>query len=273
MVAPKVRFSRGLKAKAPGTVTACVPTPTPLVEIFTGPSISTEHKKQQWWMWGFFFTFEDLSSVWLSFYQRFDAALLLWSAPDNWLAIFHSRRCSYIRTDNHSTKTSVHCEFEHRGLHSQLRAGGHFFHRRPVTSFLSQQSPLSFPSPSLSTRQTRCLLDLGRHESHQTYSSYQLVSHLQYIWEHPQCCFPPFGQKPREAEKNCFLNEQGEREQAAINELTKKKPRRHATTTTSVAGLWQMRRNEIEVGRIYTSLATGMVVFATYMYVPWQWAG
>ena len=32
-----------------------------------------------------------------------------------------------------------------------------------------------------------------------------------------------------------------------------------------------MRRNEVEVGRIYTSLATGMVVLATYIYVPWQW--
>ena len=45
MMAPKLRFSRGLKAKAPGAVvTACVP----LVEIFTGPSISAEHKKQRW---------------------------------------------------------------------------------------------------------------------------------------------------------------------------------------------------------------------------------
>ena len=33
MMAPKLRFSRGLKAKAPGAVTACVPRPTPLVEI------------------------------------------------------------------------------------------------------------------------------------------------------------------------------------------------------------------------------------------------
>ena len=47
-----------------------------------------------------------------------------------------------------------------------------------------------------------------------------------------------------------------------MNELMKKTPRRHAKITTSVAGLWQMRRNEVEVG--YTSLATGMVVFATY---------
>ena len=61
--------------------------------------------------------------------------------------------------------------------------------------------------------------------------------------------------------------------EAAINELMKKTPRRHATTTTSMAGLWQKRWNEIEVGRIYTSLATGMVVFATYIHVPWQWTG
>ena len=36
MMAPKLRFSRGLKAKAPGAVTACVPAATPLVETFTG---------------------------------------------------------------------------------------------------------------------------------------------------------------------------------------------------------------------------------------------
>ena len=36
MMAQKLRFSRALKAKAPGAVTACVPCATPLVEIFTG---------------------------------------------------------------------------------------------------------------------------------------------------------------------------------------------------------------------------------------------
>ena len=41
MMAPKLRFSRGLKAKAPGAVTACVPAPMPLVEIFTGLSTTT----------------------------------------------------------------------------------------------------------------------------------------------------------------------------------------------------------------------------------------
>ena len=37
---------------------------------------------------------------------------------------------------------------------------------------------------------------------------------------------------------DCFLNEQEPREQGVINELTKKAPRRHATTTTSVVGRW-----------------------------------
>ena len=36
MMAPKLRFLRGLKAKAPGAVTACVPAATPLVDLFAG---------------------------------------------------------------------------------------------------------------------------------------------------------------------------------------------------------------------------------------------
>ena len=73
---------------------------------------------------------------------------------------------------------------------------GHFFHQAPPSPVSSpSQSPPSFPSPSLSTRRNPHLFDRRRHESHQTISSYQLCR----IWEHPQCCFPPFGQKPREA--------------------------------------------------------------------------
>ena len=64
MMAPKLRFSRGLKAKAPGAVTACVPALTPLVEIFTGPSTTTGTTSNDMGkMTIFFFTFEGLSSV------------------------------------------------------------------------------------------------------------------------------------------------------------------------------------------------------------------
>ena len=276
MMAPKLRFSCGLKAKAPGAVTcacSCSRSDVALVEIFTGPQRpSTEHKKQRWWRWGFyFFTFEGLSSVWLLFYQRFDAALLLWSSPYSWLAMFHSRRCSYIHTDDPSTKTGVHCELEHRDLRSLRAVWSIFSHQAPPSPVSSaSQSLPPFPSPSLSTRWNQLS---PRSPSSRKHSNVQLV---------PACVASGniHNAVSRHLDKNrakhrrtvFFFNEQSPGEQAAINELTKKTPRKHATTTTSVAGLWQMRKNEIEVGRIYTSLATGMV-FATYIYVPWQWTG
>ena len=147
MVAPKLRFSRGLKAKAPGAVlfrpVLFRPAPTPLVEIFTGPSTTTGTRSND----GegddfFFFTFEGLSSVWLLFYQRSDTALLLGISPDSWLAMFHSQRCSYIRTDDPSTKDMAGRAFT---VSWNVEV---FVHSRsvvisppgaPVTSFLSQQ--------------------------------------------------------------------------------------------------------------------------------------
>ena len=92
----------------------------------------------------FFFTFEGLSSVWLLFYQRSDTALLLGISPDSWLAMFHSQRCSYIRTDDPSTKAMARRAFT---VSWNVEV---FVHSRsvvipppppgaPVTSFLSQQ--------------------------------------------------------------------------------------------------------------------------------------
>ena len=64
MMATKLRFSRGLKEKAPGAVTACVPGhTTPLVEIFTGPSTTTRTRSNDGEGDDFFFTFKVLSSV------------------------------------------------------------------------------------------------------------------------------------------------------------------------------------------------------------------
>ena len=63
MMAPKLQFSRGLKAKAPGAVTACVPAATPLVEIFTGHRYPLNTKSNDGEGEDFFFTFEGLSSV------------------------------------------------------------------------------------------------------------------------------------------------------------------------------------------------------------------
>ena len=121
----------------------------------------------------FFFTFEGLWSVWLLFYQRFDAALLLWSSPDSWLAMFHSRWCSYIRTDDPSTKMGVHCELKHRGLHSLRAVWSIFSHQAPPSPVSSaSQSPPPFPSPSLSTRRNQLS---PRSPSSRKHSNVQLV--------------------------------------------------------------------------------------------------
>ena len=95
--------------------------------------------------------------------------------------MFHSRRCSYIRTDDPSTKTGVHCELEHRGLRS-LRAVWFFFF------FFTRRPRQKFPLPANLHRHSRhthfqqdetsSLLDRRRHESRQTYRSYQFMLHL-----------------------------------------------------------------------------------------------
>ena len=200
MMAQKLRFSRGLKAKVPGAVTARVPAPTPLVEIFTGSAPIDWTQEATTVKVRIFFYLEGLSNVWLLFYQRFDAALLLWISLDSWLAVFHSRRCSYIRTDDPSTKTrrSLWVGTSRSSFTAILRAVWLFFFSpgAPVSSFLSQPIFTVIPV-TLTFNKTKPAL-----------SSIAVVTKaikrtdrtsLCCIWEHPQCCFPPFGQEPREA--------------------------------------------------------------------------
>ena len=162
-MAQMLRFLRCLKAKVPGAVTALFPLRRRSSKIFTGSApINCTQEATMVQVRIFFFTFEGLSIVCLLFYQRFDAALLLWSSVvglESWVAMFHSRRCSYIRADDPSTKTGIHCELEHRGLRSQQfceRCAYFFFHQAPpsAVSSPSQSSP-SFPSHSLSTRRNQ----------------------------------------------------------------------------------------------------------------------
>ena len=159
MMAPKLRFSRGLKAKAPGAVTAFCsrPAPTPLVEIFTGPSTTTGTGSNDGEGDDFyFFTFEGLSSVWLLFYQRSDSALLLGISPDSWLAMFHSQ-CSYIRTDDPSTKAMARRAFTvswNVEVFVHSRSVVIFPPGAPVTSFLSQQISTVIRSPRFQQDET-----------------------------------------------------------------------------------------------------------------------
>ena len=88
----------------------------------------------------------------------------------------------YIRTDDPSTKTGVHCELEHQGLRSQQfceQCGQFFLTRRPRHQFLLPANLHRHSRrPRFQQDDTSSLLDSRRHESIQTYSSYQLVSNL-----------------------------------------------------------------------------------------------
>ena len=169
MMAQKLRFSRGLKLffvwkrKCPAPSLLVFPLrrrSSKYLHWLQARRPSTEHKKQQWWRSEFFFfylrwSFKCMIVILPTFWRSAPA----WSSLDSWLAMFHSRRCSYIRTDDPSTKTGAHCELEHRGLRSQQfceRCGYFFFHQAPpsAVSSPSQSSP-SFPSHSLSTRRNQ----------------------------------------------------------------------------------------------------------------------
>ena len=153
MMAPKLRFSRGLKAKAPGAVTGCVP--GPLRRRSSKFLQACRSRLSQEATMGkvtifFFFTFEGLSSVWLLFYQCSDTALLLGISPDSWLAMFHSQRCSYIRTDDPSTKATARRAFTvswNVDVFVHSRRVVIFPPGAPVTSFLSQQISTVIRSP------------------------------------------------------------------------------------------------------------------------------
>ena len=149
---------------------------------FYRPVDHDSHKKQRWgrWRFFFFFTFEGLSSVWLLFYQRSDTALLLGISPDSWLAMFHSQRCSYTRTDDPSTKAMARRAFT---VSWNVDV---FVHSRRVVIF-PQAPPSLVSSPSKyppsfvalafnKTTPAELSPRSIRNESHQTYSSYLLVA-------------------------------------------------------------------------------------------------
>ena len=249
-MAKKLRFSCSLKAKAPGAVTCTALVPAldvALVEIFTGPApIDWTQEATMVKVRIFFFTSEGLSRVCMivilpTFWRSAPALKFSWQLTRNVslaTMLVYSYRQSLDEDGRSLWVATPRSSFTASSVVNFFSPGA------PVTSFLCQ--PISTAIPvALAFNKTKPAL-----------SSIAVVSKafkgtastsLCRIWEHPQRSFPPFGQKPRESSKNCFLNEQSPREQAAINELTKKTPRKHATTTTSVAGLWQMPKTKLRL--------------------------
>ena len=122
-------------------------------------------------------------------------------------------------------------------VHSNSASGVLFFFfapGAPVSSSSPSQSPPSFPSHSLSTRRNQLS---PRSPSSQKPSNVQIVPACVASGNIHNTVSRHLDKNRAKFRRTVFLNEQGPREQAAINELTKKTPRRHASTTTSVAGL------------------------------------
>ena len=115
MMAPKLRFSRGLKAKAPGR-RHCLcsrPASTPLVEIFTGLSITTLTRSNDGEGDDFFFflpsrVFQVYDCYFTNVLTQRSCLGFLLTADSQ---CFHSQRCSYIRTDDPSTKAMARRAF------------------------------------------------------------------------------------------------------------------------------------------------------------------
>ena len=138
----------------------------------------------------------------------------------------------------------------------------------PVSS--TSQSPPSFPSPSLSTRRNQLS---PRSPSSRKHSNVQLI---------PACV----ASGNIHNAVSCHLDKNRAKNRRTVFSMNKAQESKQRSTNwrrRHLGDMQQQRRRwpgfdkcvetKIEVGRIYTSLATGMVVFATYIYVPWQWTG
>ena len=281
-MAPILRFRAVCKRKrpAPSLLKLCYGTDVAR-RNFTSPS--TEDKKKQWWWgWGLiFFCYLHVLFKCVLFSQLFDSALPLWSSSGSWLAMFHSRRCSYNRTGIPRQRRvfTVRLSIDVAAHSNSASKVVIFPPGTPVTNFLSQPTSTVIPV-ALAFKQTK-QASLLPHSSIAVItkaSKRTPQTSLCRLEKRPQRCFLPFGQnrptiwsKPSEA-YHFFLNEQGPRVQAASNELTKNTPQRYAKTATSAVWLSQMRKNENEVGRIYV-LGHWDGHFGTHIWVPWQWSG
>ena len=128
-----------------------------------------------------FFTFEGLSSVLLLFTnsltQRFRFEVLL-TADSQCLTRHDSRTFVPMVPQRRRAFTSWNIEVVVHN-NSASSVGIFFNHATPPLVSSPSQSPPSLLSPSLSTRRNYFSPQSRRHQSHQTYSSYQLVSHLE----------------------------------------------------------------------------------------------
>ena len=159
MMAPKLRFSRGLKAKAPGAVTACVPGPlrrrsSKFLQA-RRPRLAQETTMGKVTIFFFYLrgSFKCMIVILPTFWHSAPAWDFSWQLTRNVslaTMLVHSYRRSL---DEGYGQASVHCELKRRGLRSQQKCG-HFPPGAPVTSFLSQQISTVIRSPRFQQDET-----------------------------------------------------------------------------------------------------------------------
>ena len=151
-MAPKLRFSRGLKAKAPGAVTACVPAETPLVEIFTGHRYPLNTKSNDAEGEDFFFLLSRVFQMFDCYFtnvltQRSHFQVLLTADSECFTRDDARTLVPAIPRRRRAFVVSLNIEVF---IHSCEQCGLFFFHKAPPSPVSSpSQSPPSFPSPSL----------------------------------------------------------------------------------------------------------------------------
>ena len=202
MMSPKLRFSRGLKAKAPGAVTACVPGPlrchsSKFLQA-RRPRLAQEATMGKVTIF-FFFTFEVFQVYdcyftnvltqrsCLGFLLTADSQCFTRNARTFVPTIPRRRLWPARRVFTVSWNVEVF-------VHS--RSVVIFPPGAPVTSFLSQQISTVIRSPRFQQDETSwALSSIAVVTKAVKRTARTSLSHL----AQPQRCFPPFGQKPREA--------------------------------------------------------------------------
>ena len=175
-MAPKLRFSCGLKAKAPGaiTCTALLPAPTSRSSKFLqAQRPSTEHKKLRWWRWGFFFylrgSFKCMIVILPTLWRSAPALKFSWQLTRNVslaTMLVYSYRWS-LEADGRSLWVGTS-----RSSFTASSVVNFFSPGAPVTSFLCQPISPAIPVASLSTRRNQLS---PRSPSSRKHSNVQLV--------------------------------------------------------------------------------------------------
>ena len=197
MMAPKLRFSRRLKAKAPGAVTACVP--GPLRRRSSKFLQARRPRLAQEAMMGKVTIFFFLPSRVFQVYDCYFTNVLTQRSCLGFLLTADSQ--CFTRNGARTFVPTIPRRRLWPGERSLWVETSRSSFTAEVWSFSPQAPPSLVSSPS---KYPPSFVALAFNKTKPAELSPRSPSNVQLvpaccIWEQPQRCFPPFGQKPREA--------------------------------------------------------------------------